>query len=128
MAKKTKTALAVSVFIVLGLGGYHMQGSVAAPAPPKARLALARTELARSNKLIVERAISQREQDQRANDLLEAQAALSAAQADVQSAQLNLQYTTITAPVTGPVSRAELTVDNLVGWGRADSERVALVE
>ncbi len=83
----------------------------------KARLALAKTELARSSKLIVERAISQREQDQRANDVLETQAVLSAAQADVLSAQLNLQYTTITAPVTGRVSRAELTVGNLVGTG-----------
>ena len=83
----------------------------------KARSSLARTELARSSKLIVQRAISQREQDQRANDLLEAQAALSAAQADVLSAQLNLQYTTIAAPVTGRVSRAELTVGNLVGTG-----------
>jgi multidrug efflux system membrane fusion protein len=67
--------------------------------------------------LIVQRAISQRELDQRTNDLLEAQATLSAAQADVLSAQLNVQYTTILAPVTGRVSRAELTVGNLVGTG-----------
>lgn len=83
----------------------------------KARLSLAKTELARSSKLIVQHAISQREQDQRANDLLEAQASVSAAQADVLSAQLNLQYTTIVAPVAGRVSRAELTVGNLVGTG-----------
>lgn len=83
----------------------------------KARFSLAKTELARSSKLITQRAISQREQDQRANDLLETQAAVSAAQADVLSAQLNLQYTTIVAPVTGRVSRAELTVGNLVGTG-----------
>ncbi|WP_426619437.1 efflux RND transporter periplasmic adaptor subunit [Pseudomonas rustica] len=83
----------------------------------KARLALAKTELARSSKLIVERAISQREQDERANAVLEAQAAFSAAQAEVQSAQLDVQYTTITAPITGRVSRAELTVGNLVGTG-----------
>lgn len=84
-----------------------------------ARLSLARTELARSSKLIQERAISQREQDQHANELLEAQAALAGAQADVQAAQLNLQYTTVIAPVTGRVSRAELTVGNLVGAGPA---------
>jgi membrane fusion protein, multidrug efflux system len=84
----------------------------------KARLALAKTELARSSKLIVERAISQREQDERANAVLEARAAFSAAQADVQSAQLDVQYTTITAPITGRVSRAELTVGNLVGTGQ----------
>lgn len=83
----------------------------------KARASLAKSELARSGKLITQRAISQREHDQRANDLLEAQGALSAAQADVLSAQLNLQYTTIVAPVTGRVSRAELTVGNLVGTG-----------
>lgn len=201
MAKNSKTALAVSVLIVLGVGSYQVQGPVAAPAAQapapatavgvaeviekpvtewsdfsgrieaiehveirprvngtidavhfqegqivnkgaplftidprpyqaalakaqatresaKARLFLAKTELARSSKLIVERAISQREQDQRANDLLEAQAALSAAQADVLSAELNVQYTTITAPVTGRVSRAELTVGNLVGTGQ----------
>ncbi|WP_176470464.1 efflux RND transporter periplasmic adaptor subunit [Pseudomonas sp. Irchel 3F5] len=81
------------------------------------RLNLARTELARSSKLIQERATSQREHDQRANEQLEAQATLAAAQADVQAARLNLQYTSITAPVSGRVSRAELTVGNLVGTG-----------
>lgn len=82
-----------------------------------ARLSLARTELERASKLILVRAISQREHDQHVNEQLEAQAALAAAQADVQAAQLNLQYTTVIAPVAGRVSRAELTVGNLVGAG-----------
>ena len=86
-------------------------------AQAQAALELARTELARTQRLIEEHAVAQRELDQRSNAMLEAQARLKAAEAAVMSARLNLQYTAITAPVSGRVSRAEITVGNLVGSG-----------
>ncbi|MQQ99843.1 efflux RND transporter periplasmic adaptor subunit [Glaciimonas soli] len=89
----------------------------ATQAGAQASLALAKTELDRSRRLIDEHAIAQSELDQRNNAVLEADANLKAAQAAVQTAKLNLEYTSITAPVSGRVSRAEITVGNLVGAG-----------
>ena len=45
------------------------------------------------------------------------QANLRAAQAALQSAQLNLGYTEIRAPVSGRVGKREITVGNLVAAG-----------
>jgi multidrug efflux system membrane fusion protein len=94
----------------------HAQAMLAAA---QARVALAQTNLDRSNRLIASHAIAQSDQDQNNDASLEADANLKAAQAAVQTAQLNLDYTAITAPVTGRVSRAEITVGNLVGTGPA---------
>jgi multidrug efflux system membrane fusion protein len=91
--------------------------ATATQAGAQAGLALAKTELARTSRLIEEHAVAQRELDQRNNALLEADASLKAAEAAVLSARLNLQYTSITAPVSGRVSRAEITTGNLVGAG-----------
>lgn len=82
-----------------------------------AHAALAKIELERTRRLLDDHAVAQRELDQRNNGLLEADAALKAADAAVQTARLNLQYTEITAPVAGRVSRAEITVGNLVAPG-----------
>ena len=81
----------------------------------KARMALAKTEAERSRRLIGEKAIAQRELDERESALLAASADLQAGTAAVQNARLNLIYTSITAPVDGRVSRAEITVGNIVG-------------
>lgn len=82
-----------------------------------ATVELSQTELERTRRLTDEHAAAQRELDQRSNALLEAEAELKAAEAAVMTAKLNLQYTSITAPVSGRVSRAEITVGNLVGTG-----------
>lgn len=89
----------------------------AARAGALARVSLAKTELDRTRKLLEERAVAQRELDTRENALQEANANLQATDAAVQTARLNLQYTEITAPVSGRVSRAEITVGNLVATG-----------
>ncbi|MFC5474751.1 efflux RND transporter periplasmic adaptor subunit [Paraherbaspirillum soli] len=91
--------------------------AAATQAGAEARLALSKTELERTRRLLEEHAVAQRELDQRNNALQEADASLKAAQAAVLTANLNLQYTAITAPVSGRVSRAEITVGNLVGAG-----------
>ena len=89
----------------------------AALAGALARRDLARTELARAHRLIEEHAIAQREFDQSEDALHEAEANVAAQQAALQTAELNLQYTQIRSPVTGRISRAEITLGNLVGSG-----------
>jgi multidrug efflux system membrane fusion protein len=86
-------------------------------AQAKAALELAHTELERTRRLTEENAVARRELDQRSNAVLEADARLKAAEAAVMSTRLNLQYASVTAPVSGRVSRAEITVGNLVGVG-----------
>jgi len=83
----------------------------------RARLTYAKSEAERARKLWEERAIAQRELDQRVNAHLEAEANLSAADAALQSAKLNLSYTQVRAPVAGRVGRVEVTAGNLVAAG-----------
>jgi membrane fusion protein, multidrug efflux system len=82
-----------------------------------ARLALTRSELERGRQLWESRAVSQRDLDQRLNAQREAAANLRAAQAALQSARLNLDYTEVRAPVAGRVGKLEITVGNLVAAG-----------
>src|SRR6267154_3022920 len=89
----------------------------AALAGAQARLALSRTEVDRDHRLIEQHAISQRELDQSEDAVREADANVKAQEAAVLTARLNLQYTAIAAPVAGRISRAEITVGNLVGAG-----------
>jgi membrane fusion protein, multidrug efflux system len=82
-----------------------------------ARVLLTRNEVERGQQLIASRTVSQRELDQRVNALREAEANLRAAQAALQSAKLNLDYTEVRAPVAGRVGKREITVGNLVAAG-----------
>lgn len=75
-----------------------------------ARAVLTDTELKRAERLMKDRAIPQREFDQRKNDA-------QVAKADLTRARLDLEYTKIMAPIPGRVGRAEITVGNLVDAG-----------
>lgn len=75
---------------------------------------LANSEAERSQRLIKENALSQREFDERQNNKRVAQANITAANAALQQAKLNLTYATITSPIRGKISRAEITQGNLV--------------
>src|SRR5690606_31692880 len=83
----------------------------------QARLDYAKSEHQRARRLWQESAIARRELDERVNAEAEADANLRAAQAALQSAQLNLGYTEVRAPVSGRVGRLEVTVGNLVSAG-----------
>lgn len=80
----------------------------------RARSDLARLELQRAEKLLLDKAIARREYDERAAAQKELDASARAAQAQHQSARLNLAYTRVTAPINGRVSKAEITLGNLV--------------
>lgn len=80
----------------------------------RAQAELARTELARSEKLLAEQATSRREYDDAAAHVRSLDAQMRANQAALDTARLNLSYTRITAPVSGRVGKAEITVGNLI--------------
>ena len=86
-------------------------------ASAQARQSYARSEQERARRLWDERAIAQRELDERINAGSEAEANLRAAQASLQSARLNLGYTQVRAPVSGRIGKREITVGNLVAAG-----------
>ncbi len=79
----------------------------------QSQFALASSESERAKMLWESRAISREEFDQRTAATLSAQAAVNAATARLHSAQLELEYTRITAPVSGRIGRAEITRGNL---------------
>lgn len=82
-----------------------------------ARAELSSSDVERSEKLLGVKAVSREEYDQRLNAQREAQANVEAARAAVTAAKLNLEFTRITAPIGGRVSRAIVTAGNLVTGG-----------
>ena len=86
-------------------------------ASAEARVEFTRTEVSRGRKLLGTSALSERDVDQRTNAYREADAALRAAKAALQTARLNLGYTEVRAPVAGRVGRLEVTVGNIVAAG-----------
>jgi membrane fusion protein, multidrug efflux system len=75
----------------------------------------AKAERERGNQLVKANWLSQETFDQRVNADEVAKAAVQSAQAALESAQINLDYAYVKAPISGRVSRAEITVGNLVG-------------
>jgi multidrug efflux system membrane fusion protein len=83
----------------------------------RTRAALAASDLQRAQKLVTVQAISREEFDNRTSGKAEAEAAVRAAEAAVENARLNLEWTRVRAPISGRVSRAEVTPGNLVQAG-----------
>lgn len=88
---------------------------------------LAVTDLARSERLMATRAISQEEYEQRVAASRSAAAAVRAAEAAVQVARLQLSYTRVSSPIDGRIGRAEVTPGNLVAGGQGAATRLATV-
>jgi membrane fusion protein, multidrug efflux system len=86
----------------------------AAALAARAKADLAKLELTRAQKLVVDKAIAQREADEKAANYKELEAATHAAQAAYDAARLNLDYTRVVSPINGRVSKAEVTLGNLV--------------
>lgn len=91
------------------------------------KLAFAKNELQRGKQLLTSRFASQSDYDQRLNVQTSAQADLEAARAVLQTAELNLAWTDIRAPITGRVGRIEITVGNLIAAGPAAPLLTSLV-
>ena len=83
-------------------------------AATEARVAYTASDLARSERLIADNAVSRRDLEEKQNAARDATAGVQAARAALRIARLNLDYTTIKAPIDGRMSRAEVTIGNLV--------------
>ena len=103
------------------------------PRPYEATLAAARAQLAQGNAQVelatrqLERTAELRKKDfepastydQRVSDLKVATSAVESAKAAIRSAELNVGFTRITAPVTGRISNHQVSVGNLISGGDA---------
>ncbi|WP_237058053.1 efflux RND transporter periplasmic adaptor subunit [Microbulbifer sediminum] len=74
---------------------------------------LADSQAGRATQLLQSRAISREEHDRRKSAAASARAAVDAARAELENAKLDLEYTRVTAPISGRVSRAFITRGNL---------------
>jgi RND family efflux transporter MFP subunit len=79
--------------------------------------ALARSEVVRASKLVQAQAISREEYDSRSSAEAQGGATVRAAEAAVETARLNLQWTRVRSPIAGRVSNAMVTPGNLVEAG-----------
>lgn len=80
----------------------------------RTQLSLSRSERERAVKLLDVHAISQEEFDTRVAGSEQAEANVQAAEAAVEAAALNLTFTKVRSPISGLVSRAEITTGNVV--------------
>ena len=83
----------------------------------RTQASLAKSEAERAEPLVKENAISREEYDARVSGSAEANAAIQAAEAAVRTAKLNLEWTRVRAPISGRISRAEVTAGNVVQGG-----------
>ena len=83
----------------------------------QARLERLDADLSRARRLLARGAIGREEYDRIAGDHGEAAASRASLKAAVERAKLDLQYTKVTAPVSGRVSRYVVTVGNLIQSG-----------
>lgn len=93
----------------------------------EARVAYTASDLARGQRLLADNAIARRDFEEKQNASREAAANLHMARATLQSAQLNLEHARIVAPVSGRISRAEVTPGNVVTAGAAAAPLTTLV-
>jgi multidrug efflux system membrane fusion protein len=87
----------------------------------RATVQRATSELQRAERLTVENAISGEERDRRAAFAQESSAQVDAVEAALRAAELNLEFTRVTAPIEGRVGRAIVTQGNLVSSGPGEA-------
>jgi len=93
----------------------------------QARVVFTTSELERGAQLVGNAVVTRRDYDQRDNANREAIANVKAAEATLQTAKLNLDYTEVRAPVDGRAGKIEVTKGNLVAAGTASPRLTSLV-
>jgi len=86
-------------------------------AQAQAQLTLAKSELARSEGLLTSQAVSQAEVDSKRGAVSQGEAAVAAANAAIRARQLEVEFTRVTAPISGRVSDRRVDAGNLIGGG-----------
>ena len=97
-----------------GLFEADVKRAEAAMANAKAAKALAKVELQRQEKLFADRAGSAQDRDRAQAADQQADGAILAAEANLQTAKINLGYTDIASPITGRIGRTAVTIGNVV--------------
>jgi multidrug efflux system membrane fusion protein len=91
------------------------------------RFELASNDMARAGRLLKAKAISEEEADSRAKAEREAAAAIQSSVASVEMAKLNMEYTGVTAPISGRIGRKMITQGNLVNGNQGESTLLATI-
>jgi multidrug efflux system membrane fusion protein len=94
----------------------HLKGDLS---QAKAQLSRAKSDFERAERLHNNDGMSAEEYDRRAAVRNEAEARIASTEAALRGAELNLEFTRVTAPISGRVGRAEITEGNLVESGAA---------
>jgi membrane fusion protein (multidrug efflux system) len=92
----------------------QLSAARAAQARAEATAANAKQDVTRYQGLVPQKALSQQEYDAAIARLRTAEADVAQSRAQVEAAQLNLNYATVTAPIAGRAGRAEVTEGALV--------------
>ncbi len=93
----------------------------------KATVERAQNELQRAENLAAENAMSTEERGRREAFARESAAQVSAVEAALRAAELNLEFTRVTSPIDGRVSRAIVTTGNLVSSGPGEATLMTTV-
>ncbi|KAF0098027.1 MAG: RND family efflux transporter MFP subunit [Rhodospirillaceae bacterium] len=93
----------------------------------KAQVDLAELQVGRGASLIASRTITEAEQDSRKSTLAVARAQLKSAEAALRNAQLNLEWTNVTAPITGRISDRKVDAGNLISGGQSGATLLATI-
>lgn len=93
----------------------------AALARAEANLAPARLKAERFRELVTIKAVSQQENDDASAALLQAEAEVESARAAVETARINLDYTSVKAPISGRIGRSTVTTGALVTASQTDA-------
>ena len=93
----------------------------------RATVQRAASELARARRLAGENAMTTEEQERRAAFAGESTAQVAAVEAALRAAELNLEFTRVTAPIDGRVGRAIVTQGNLVSSGPGEATLLTTV-
>jgi multidrug efflux system membrane fusion protein len=91
------------------------------------RFELASNDMARATRLLKARAISVEEADSRSKTERAANSAILSARASVEAAQLDMDYTRVTAPISGRIGRKMITEGNLVNGNQGQSTVLATI-
>src|SRR5437588_3003322 len=97
-------------------------------AQAEAKLGKTELDVKRYGPLIKDKAISQEEYDDAVQANLEAKAAVVSAKAQVEQAQLNLEFTKIISPIDGIASIARAQIGDLVGPTTGELTTVSTVD
>jgi RND family efflux transporter MFP subunit len=95
-----------------------VESATADVARNKAQVELAELQVGRGASLIASRTITEQENDSRKSNLAVARAQLKAAEAALHNAQLNLEWTEVTAPLAGRISDRKVDPGNLIQGGQ----------